>query len=263
MNEKTERKSVFFAFSLLAHFLLVILLLSMPAKMKRSSNADYSRRVIIDFDIPAPPKSGGGKSVEAKEKSAIKLSAKPLSSMGKTKTSSVEKTILSDKPAAVKEDLPIEFSFDEQKSGEVFGIGNVSFAEKGRQGAFSSAGFGNGEGFGFGKGKGKDGVSGRDSGEGAYYTNYYQLCLEKIEEQKKYPQIAVIRQIEGEVEVKITLSPDGSVSELEIIKSSGWDMLDSEATECVRHASPFPAPPKEILRDSKLVLSFTIAFELS
>jgi len=275
MNEGKEKKSVFFIFSLLSHLLLIIFLLSLPAKVKNSEKTDYSRRVFVDFDIPAPPGFRSSSKINGKSKKVKQSISKKLipanfsGTEEKHKIKSKEKKPLVTKTLNTKQsETPVKFSLNRENRNGIFGIQNAAFSDNGHPAILPPSGNGRGKdesGFGMGNkatGNG-NGFSGRGNGKSNYYTNYYELCLQNIEEQKQYPDIAVIRQIEGAVEVKIALYPDGKVADIRIIKSSGWNMLDEEAAKCVRRASPFPSPPKGILRDSKLILSFTITFELS
>lgn len=267
MNERKERKSIFFISSLLTHFLLITLLLSMPAKIRNKGEADFSRRVFIDFNMPAP-RNLKSTSINKGESKTLKASVSknliPASLQKKYETKNIRKEELplsADSLNAEQPEIPVNFSLEGKNKNEIFGAQNVSFSGNGRSNIISPAGNSKGNGA-YVSGKGS-GLSGNGEGAGSYYTNYYDLCLQKIEEQKNYPDIAVIRQIEGAVDVKITLDPDGNAADIRIVKSSGWDMLDEEAIRCVRSASPLPAPPEEILSDSRLTLSFTIVFELS
>jgi protein TonB len=50
---------------------------------------------------------------------------------------------------------------------------------------------------------------------------------------------------EGKVKVSFIISFDGSFREIEISKSSGFEILDKNAIETVKNASPFPKLPVE------------------
>ena len=249
----------------------------MPAKIRNNDKADYSRRVFIDFNLPAPhdlKSSSMNKEENNEVKQPMSKELTPASfpnseEKHKIKSEQKEELPLPENALNTKQpDIPVNFFMNEKNKNEIFGIQNIAFSANGHTGILSPSGNGKGEGvsgFGNGNGAGTKGSGFSDKGEGAgnYYTNYYKLCLKKIEEQKNYPDIALIRQIEGAVDVKIVLTPDGNVADIRIIESSGWNMLDEEAIRCVRRASPFPSPHEEFLADSKLTLSFTIVFELS
>jgi len=62
-----------------------------------------------------------------------------------------------------------------------------------------------------------------------------------------YPKIAILLKQEGAVVVQFFLSKNGNVSELTIIKSSGFDLLDTTALNIIESASSsFPKPPRDM-----------------
>jgi protein TonB len=58
-----------------------------------------------------------------------------------------------------------------------------------------------------------------------------------------YPERAREMGWQGKVKVSFVISSDGLVKDIRIIKSSGVDILDRNAVETVKKASPFPKPP--------------------
>lgn len=59
----------------------------------------------------------------------------------------------------------------------------------------------------------------------------------------RYPMLARRRGWSGQVEIAFKITPDGSVSELRIVASSGFPVLDDQAIAAIRHSAPFtPAP---------------------
>lgn len=59
----------------------------------------------------------------------------------------------------------------------------------------------------------------------------------------RYPILARRRGWSGQMEVAFTITPSGSVSELRVLTSSGFPVLDDQALAAVRRSSPFtPAP---------------------
>ncbi|MFN3476517.1 MAG: energy transducer TonB [Candidatus Methylomirabilales bacterium] len=63
---------------------------------------------------------------------------------------------------------------------------------------------------------------------------------ERIEQAKFYPDLARSRGIEGTVELRFTLSANGSVMEVKVLRSSGSSVLDMAAVEAVKRAAPYP-----------------------
>jgi len=76
-------------------------------------------------------------------------------------------------------------------------------------------------------------------------TGFRKLVLMKIERNKKYPLPARKRGIEGSVLIKFLIKENGSVSDVQIIESSGHSILDKSAVKGVFAAAPFPSPPTE------------------
>ncbi len=61
-----------------------------------------------------------------------------------------------------------------------------------------------------------------------------------IEKTKSYPRIARERGIEGEVRLRFRLTPSGSIEKIEIIRSSGYEILDKASIGAVYRAVPLP-----------------------
>ena len=61
-----------------------------------------------------------------------------------------------------------------------------------------------------------------------------------LERFKRYPRIAVVRKMEGEVLLYLKLAPDGTVLKAAIRESSWLEPLDAEVLKMVQRASPFP-----------------------
>ena len=60
-----------------------------------------------------------------------------------------------------------------------------------------------------------------------------------------YPGIARKMGWTGKVKISFIITVDGDARNIRVIESSGKEILDSNATEAVRKASPFPRPPVE------------------
>jgi protein TonB len=65
-----------------------------------------------------------------------------------------------------------------------------------------------------------------------------------IEKKKFYPARARRNRSTGEVRASFTLQPDGSISNLRIIHSSGVSALDQAAKKAVQKVGRFPPFPK-------------------
>ena len=92
----------------------------------------------------------------------------------------------------------------------------------------------------------------------AAYTNTIRKKIEKI---KKYPKWALQEGFEGTVYVSFILWRNGSVSEIKLVRSSGYKILDTEALSSVKRAAPFPAIPFQLSSNS-ISLEIGIVFKL-
>ncbi len=64
--------------------------------------------------------------------------------------------------------------------------------------------------------------------------------MRRIEGAKRYPRMARKMGIEGQSTVRFTLKPNGKVDSLEVVESSGSDILDQASLETVQRAAPLP-----------------------
>ena len=88
-------------------------------------------------------------------------------------------------------------------------------------------------------------LSGPDAGRtggsqsGLVSTEYLGL-VEAIERVKRYPRLARERGMEGVVRLRFMLNPSGGVDAVELVKSSGYEILDSASISAVYRAAPMP-----------------------
>lgn len=61
-----------------------------------------------------------------------------------------------------------------------------------------------------------------------------------IRRNKHYPRIARERGIQGAVRLRFILNPSGAVDKIEILQSSGSDVLDNASIQAVYRAAPMP-----------------------
>ncbi|WP_173931008.1 energy transducer TonB [Chelativorans sp. Marseille-P2723] len=95
----------------------------------------------------------------------------------------------------------------------------------------------------------------------AAVTNYQGKVQAKLRRAQRYPPEARRDRVQGEAHVAFTISRDGSVGSITVVRSSGVPLLDQAAVETVRRAAPFPPIPTEIGRASwafTVPMSFTI-----
>lgn len=77
----------------------------------------------------------------------------------------------------------------------------------------------------------------------AYRQANYTAIRDSILGNLQYPMLARRRGWSGQVELSFTISPDGQVSELKVLTSSGFPILDEQAMTAIRRSAPFRPPP--------------------
>ena len=94
-----------------------------------------------------------------------------------------------------------------------------------------------------------------------YLESYSSLLANAIAKYKQYPKIAQMRGWQGTVIADLEIDSKGSVMSVKIKKSSTYEVLDNEALEMIKKASPFPPPP-ESLRGKNFNVLVPISFKL-
>ena len=82
-------------------------------------------------------------------------------------------------------------------------------------------------------------------------SQWYPLYLKKnffyirdlIQKNITYPRVARQMGWQGKVTVSFLILNDGRISNIKVKQSSGKDILDNNAVETIKRASPFPPPP--------------------
>jgi len=77
------------------------------------------------------------------------------------------------------------------------------------------------------------------------YISYNRWLKIKVESVLKYPELAAISGYQGTLFVKFDILKDGSLGSVEVLKSSGYKILDDEAMRSIRSAAPFQPLPDD------------------
>jgi protein TonB len=92
--------------------------------------------------------------------------------------------------------------------------------------------------------------------------SYLEMVKLRIEREKKYPESAMSRQLEGHITIQFIIAQNGDVVSVEIEKQSPHDCLNKAAIAAVENAAPFQKPPSRFFKGN-ITLTVTIAFELT
>ncbi len=77
-------------------------------------------------------------------------------------------------------------------------------------------------------------------------TSWQHQIVTLVTNNQSYPRIAQARKEEGVAKVRIYLEASGAVTKVELITSSGSDILDKETEKLFQKLGQLPAPPAGI-----------------
>ena len=78
------------------------------------------------------------------------------------------------------------------------------------------------------------------------FSNYAHILRSCILKRVIYPQAAFRKNMEGTVQLKFILLPDGNLRDLYVIRSSNCLILDVAAINAIEKVNPFPPFPKNL-----------------
>jgi protein TonB len=81
------------------------------------------------------------------------------------------------------------------------------------------------------------------------YLSYFAHIKRRIERAWSYPPDAISKGLQGQLHLKFVVRNDGQVKVVELLRSSGYKVLDKEAWDAVVSAGPFEAFPSTIPDD--------------
>ena len=93
-------------------------------------------------------------------------------------------------------------------------------------------------------------------------TEFYSNVHKRIGWYKRYPLLAQVKNMEGDVIVYFVVDNTGKVIDASINDSSGNAVIDQGGIDTIYNASPFIAPPAELMTDNKVKLLVPISFKL-
>jgi protein TonB len=99
------------------------------------------------------------------------------------------------------------------------------------------------------------------SAEFATPASYFDIVRLKIERNKRYPEEARSRHIQGRVKVKFVITLQGDIRDPQVAVTSRHAALDAAALQAVKDSAPFPKPPRSLFK-GEVPLIVTVVFEL-
>lgn len=95
----------------------------------------------------------------------------------------------------------------------------------------------------------------------ALLERYGRSLSSHFAHQQNYPRLAAMRGWEGEVQVRLTIARRGNIVAAQVVRSSGFEVLDQSAVHLVSTAGPLPRPP-EALQNRELKIVVPVLFKL-
>jgi periplasmic protein TonB len=111
--------------------------------------------------------------------------------------------------------------------------------------AGEEAGGGAGEAAASAAGGGGAGPADEASQRAAYVNEYFLFIKERIVRNLVFPPAARRMGWSGKVLISFIVCRDGQVSEIRIVESTGYPVLDRSAVDTIRKVAPFPKAPVE------------------
>jgi protein TonB len=93
-------------------------------------------------------------------------------------------------------------------------------------------------------------------------TEFYNNVHKRIGWYKRYPLIAQVKNMEGDVIIYAVVDNTGKVIDASINDSSGNPVIDQGGIDTIYNASPFTVPPAELMTNNRVKLLVPISFKL-
>jgi len=100
----------------------------------------------------------------------------------------------------------------------------------------------------------------REAADAEALERYMRTLSELLARQQRYPRLAELRGWEGEVQLRVHVARQGNIVAVELLHSSGFNVLDQHAVQLVQGAVP-PPPPAGV-QDSGFQITVPIHYKL-
>lgn len=248
-----------FQISFLFHSLLLVAALGLSTQMGASKKI-----MVLDFNLYKP---------EPLVKTIAPPPPAPLPRKKEMKTNQAQSLTKNEPPEQVKKpeaappvDIPPAVKLPEVQSmeGPSLGLRMVAGTKSAQEGVAGTpgrvkdgtvTGRGTGQVTGGGENPGSDGRT--EAAKAGYLKEHFAYIRDKILKNISYPTLARRMGWQGLVQLSFIIASDGSVKDVKIIQSSGFEVLDRKAMETVKETAPFPKPPAE----ARLVIPINFRLE--
>lgn len=82
-----------------------------------------------------------------------------------------------------------------------------------------------------------------------HHRGYMRMLKDKIERIWRYPKAAARRRISGDLYIKFSINRDGSLGDVELVRTSGYKDLDKAAMDALKNAEPYWPLPEDWKED--------------
>ncbi|NLN59221.1 MAG: energy transducer TonB [Deltaproteobacteria bacterium] len=209
--------------SIILHVLLVAAVVSAGSLIKEPCRSrvitfDIARSEIKEVDFSAPPKAPLNKPTKIKRPAPV--IQKELSK------------IVQEKPVMTSpiSDVPLPEPAPASRGEQTAAFSRQDARENGTDGGHGV----------------QEGVPGEGEGETAeerYLREHFLYIRDRILARIVYPNLARRMGWHGRVLTSFVIHVDGTVSDVRIVSSSGFKVLDQNAVSTIRDVAPFPKPP--------------------
>lgn len=205
------------------------------------------KRLVLDFQIlkpePVREKKGSPSPRPVPMKKMVQTLQNPALEKKETPKPVEEKPA----PASPAEILPlVKLPETTQTGGPSLGLGMISKTKTLKEGVAGSPGEAGGSKEGSPGGTGREHpAKEKEEAKTRYLKEHFTYIRDKILQNVSYPIQARRLGWQGKVLVSFVITTDGSVKEMRISQSSGFDLLDNNALETIQKSAPFPQPPLE------------------
>ena len=88
------------------------------------------------------------------------------------------------------------------------------------------------------------------------YASYMRAWVAKVERvgNMNYPEQARKRNLEGSLVLGVDVLADGSIERVQVLRSSGYDLLDEAAVRIVRLAAPYAELPPDVREETDILV---------